>query len=394
MKAIYISGCIPYNGKSGGRLASYNHLLKISQEYEEVYAFFVDVEYDSHEFVQNSIPQNVKVKIFKRNIPPAKTLFTSIIAILRNIFSKFPRSMDVVYSDAIVSDIENIYKLNKNIIVILDHFDAFSNLYDLNYLKILYIAHNNESNFHYQKMFFDKKINFFFNLLNFIKTKYFEKILLEKSKKNIFISSSDYNHFIQFKDKSTVYPEFIKLKQDIWCLEKTNSRSILFLGSSSHYPNKEATLWLIKFFAPILLKMDSSIVINICGLSEESLNIDKDYPKNLNFLGRVDDETLTKCFLSNRVFLSPIVLGSGIKIKILEAASYCLPIFSTPESIIGLEHFDEIIKTSQRTDAEKFVKDFLNFFNDDFLLCSQSEKLFKMNTMLQNNKENYFTYDD
>lgn len=41
MKAIYISGCIPYNGKSGGRLASYNHLMKISQEYDQIYAFLL-----------------------------------------------------------------------------------------------------------------------------------------------------------------------------------------------------------------------------------------------------------------------------------------------------------------------------------------------------------------
>lgn len=390
MKAIYISGCIPYNGKSGGRLASYNHLMKISQEYNQIYAFFIDVEYDSDQFNKNDVPENVTVKIFQRDIPPVKNLSTSLVAIFRNLFSKFPRSMDVVYSKKVISEIESTYRSNSDIVVILDHFDAFSNLYELKDLNIIYIAHNNESDFHYQKVFFDKKINLFFNILNYMKIKFFESVLLKRSKKNIFISSHDYSQFLTYKDKSIVYPEFIKLKQKTWSLANVTDRTVLFLGSSAHYPNKEATLWLINNFAPILIKLDPSIIINICGLSSESLNLHSDIPKNLNFLGRVDDETLIKYFLSSRVFLSPVVLGSGIKIKVLEAASYCLPIFSTPESMLGLQHFDQIIKTSDRNNSEKFVKDFLNFFNDDHLLSDQSKKLFNLNQELKNDQTNYF----
>ena len=118
------------------------------------------MEYDSDQFNKNDVPENVTVKIFQRDIPPVKNLSTSLVAIFRNLFSKFPRSMDVVYSKKVISEIESTYRSNSDIVVILDHFDAFSNLYELKDLNIIYIAHNNESDFHYQKVFLIK-INLF-----------------------------------------------------------------------------------------------------------------------------------------------------------------------------------------------------------------------------------------
>lgn len=392
MEAIYISSCIPYNGKSGGRLASYNHLLKLSEEYSQVYAFFVDVEYDAVDFKEESIPSNIKVTIFEREIKPVRNLYTAFIAIFRNIFSPFPRSMDVVYSKKMIAEIRKLYTKNKNIPIILDHFDAFSNLYKLDDLNILYVAHNNESELIYQKIFFDKKVNFLFNYLNYIKTKYFEKILLTRSLKIIFISSYDYDNFPVYKHKSIIFPEFIKLKEKKWKIDDVKDRSILFLGSSTHYPNKEATLWLINTFAPLLYDIDPSIKINICGLLKDSLNISNNYPKNLNFLGRVNDEYLESLFLSSRVFLSPVTLGSGVKIKVLESASYCLPVFLTPESLRGLSYLYGKVHTTERQDVHNFLNEFLLFFNDDISLLNQSNQLFEILSELQKDNTRYFTY--
>ena len=98
MKVYYISGCIPYNGKTGGRLACYNHILQLSKEFDDVQAFFIDLDCDA-DFINIDLPDNVSYEIYCRNRSNKKNLYNIILMLFNAFFSLLPRSMDVVYSN-------------------------------------------------------------------------------------------------------------------------------------------------------------------------------------------------------------------------------------------------------------------------------------------------------
>lgn len=110
---------------------------------------------------------------------------------------------------------------------------------------------------------------------------------------------------------------------------------LLFVGQSSHAPNSEAIRWICSALAPALAELDPSVIITIVGCAGAGGSSRK-VASNLQLYGRLDRVDLQVLLESCTALLSPVVLGSGIKIKILEAASNGVPVIATPESLVGL----------------------------------------------------------
>lgn len=388
MEVYYISGCVPYNGKSGGRLASYNHLCQLCSEFDTVKAFFVDVNNDYNLLENMSYPSNLEFTVYSREL--SKINFFSIksilISFLQIFFSLLPRNIYIGHSSEIERNILDIHNKNRDAIFIFDNIDACGNIPKNLNINYIYISHNVETKLIFDTIKYSRKLLIPYHLINAIKMYFFEKKILSCSLKNIFISDKDMSILSKY-GKSKLYLEYIQLQKNKWNLKNTN-KSILFLGSASHFPNKEAVIWIVKELSKSLNKIDSEIVINICGLNINDLKIDFEIPNNINFLGKVSDEELINQFIVNRIFLSPVILGSGIKIKILEAASYGIPIICTSESIDGLEYLRENVKVSSRKDFAKDIKDMIQ---DDLRLERQSAEIINKIEKISKESKKYFT---
>ncbi|MEB5476805.1 glycosyltransferase family 4 protein [Acinetobacter pollinis] len=392
MKAYYISGCIPYNGKSGGRLASYNHIKKICNEYDEVEAFFVDMHGDIDELEDLNFPNNLKYTVYPKECSKFNPRsFTSIFILMYQIlFSLMPRSLFIGRSNKLILDIYNIYKKDNENLFIFENIDSCGNL-KFNF-KYIYICHNVESKLSFDAIKYAKKIKIPFYYLNAIKMYFFERKVLKNSIKNVFISDKDMSNLSNF-GPSKLYPEFIGLKNNLWNLSVTN-KSVLFLGSAHHFPNQEAASWLLYKLSELLFKLDPDITINICGMKFSDIKNNSseiNHFNNVKFLGKVSDEELQNQFLVNRLFISPIILGSGIKMKVLEAASYGMPIIATPESIEGLSYLKENVIILEREDLIKFSEKLVVTINSLELLKSMSINLVEKVKKNSTNYEKYFT---
>lgn len=179
----------------------------------------------------------------------------------------------------------------------------------------------------------------------------------------------------------------------MWNLNITN-KSVLFLGSAHHFPNQEAASWLLYKLSELLFKLDPDITINICGMKLSDIKNNSsgiDYFNNVKFLGKVSDEELQNQFLANRLFISPIILGSGIKMKVLEAASYGMPIIATPESIEGLGYLKESVIILEREDLVKFSEKVVATINNLELLDFMSINLVEVLKEKSTSYEKYFT---
>ena len=106
----------------------------------------------------------------------------------------------------------------------------------------------------------------------------------------------------------------------------------VYVGPEAHYPNKLGLIWFLENVWPLVKEQKPSFRLDIVGrwssgtVSEWS----KKY-KDIHFLGFVDNLLDA---LHESTMIVPILVGSGIRMKILEAMSLGVPFVST---VVGAE---------------------------------------------------------
>lgn len=135
---------------------------------------------------------------------------------------------------------------------------------------------------------------------------------------------------------------------------------LVFLGDMSTPPNNDAVKYFVEKIYPLVLK-ESDIKLYIVGRNPT------DYIKSLScediiVTGSVDDvrDYLTK----NTIFISPMISGTGIKNKILEAMSMNLAVISTSCGISGIDAINEIEYLCADNEMD-FKDSIIKLANDD-----------------------------
>ena len=113
---------------------------------------------------------------------------------------------------------------------------------------------------------------------------------------------------------------------------------LTFVGSSEHFPNYDGLLWFVKNVFPIVKRHIVDLKLEIIGkwsdnCRKELLNLSSD----IIFHGFV--EKLGEV-IHGSVMIIPIQIGSGMRMKILEAANHSVPFITTPVGVEGLEFHD------------------------------------------------------
>ena len=110
------------------------------------------------------------------------------------------------------------------------------------------------------------------------------------------------------------------------------SHRAVYVGPEAHYPNKLGLMWFMDNVWPLVKERDEAFSLDIVGrwspatVSEWSRKY-----KDVHFLGFVDD---LPSALKGGTMIVPIRVGSGIRMKILEAMSLGVPFVST---VVGAE---------------------------------------------------------
>jgi GT2 family glycosyltransferase len=114
--------------------------------------------------------------------------------------------------------------------------------------------------------------------------------------------------------------------------------TMLFLGSFRHLPNQEALDWFTRQVLPLVLKRSPGARLVIVGAEPPARHSLPNLPANIELRGFVDDvrEPLGRY----AVFVCPILSGSGMRVKLLEAFSAGIPVVSTRLGAEGLSATD------------------------------------------------------
>jgi glycosyltransferase involved in cell wall biosynthesis len=117
--------------------------------------------------------------------------------------------------------------------------------------------------------------------------------------------------------------------------------TMLFVGSFRHDPNRVAVDWFVREVLPHILKQEPAAKLVIAGSDPPPPHAYTDSASHLEMLGYVDDVRAPLAQYS--VFVCPILSGSGVRVKLLEAFAAGIPVVSTCVGAEGLASEDGAI---------------------------------------------------
>jgi glycosyltransferase involved in cell wall biosynthesis len=130
---------------------------------------------------------------------------------------------------------------------------------------------------------------------------------------------------------------------------------LVFIGSSLHLPNKDAINWFVNEVLPVAEKEIPDIYLNIIG-SWDKNSVKKYSRKNVKFQGFVE---VLSAALKSSLLIVPVRIGSGMRLKIIEAINHNIPFITTSIGVEGLDfenNLDCIIADSPADIANGIVR--------------------------------------
>ena len=114
--------------------------------------------------------------------------------------------------------------------------------------------------------------------------------------------------------------------------------TMLFVGSFRHDPNRIAVDWFVQHVLPLVLARQPEARLVIAGSDPPPAHTYADYAANMEMHGYVED--VREPLARYAVFVCPILSGSGVRVKLLEAFAAGIPVVSTFIGAEGLARKD------------------------------------------------------
>lgn len=131
-------------------------------------------------------------------------------------------------------------------------------------------------------------------------------------------------------------PVGLDVPEEIPRYEAREAESLLFIGTFSHHPNLDAAMWLCREIFPLVQQQFPRAILYIIG-SNPTPSLQELAKQNpgIKILGFVEDVEVY--FRRCSVFIAPLRLGGGVKIKVLHAMAQGIPVVTTKIGAEGIE---------------------------------------------------------
>lgn len=201
------------------------------------------------------------------------------------------------------------------------------------------------------KIFIQHEIHYIVNEQALLrnKTTDFEKFLFKKIKAEEISAMNNYNAVFTLTENdkteltkngvlTTIYSSPAGIEQPETRNSCIFSNKLIFVGGSGHTPNLEGITWFINDVWDNIIQKHPEVSLNIIGKwDEKSINNISNQHKNIHFKGFVpslQDE------YNGAIAIVPILSGSGMRMKIVDAVNFGSPFVSTTIGAEGLEYKD------------------------------------------------------
>lgn len=207
-----------------------------------------------------------------------------------------------------------------------------------------------------------------------VKAHRYELEWMRKVERVVFISQTDlevvaHSH-PELRSRLVACPELIPSHQSRWSAEQVDG--LLFVGDVGYFPNYDALEWLFNEFMPELWRVSPGQRLHVVGTSAQQVPWLRDPRVTLH--GRVSTEELERLHLRCAMSISPIRFGSGVKMKVLDAVAYGMPIAATEEGLRGTR-FSEAAVGIKRAEPARAARQIASVLASQKTLHSLSERV-------------------
>ena len=117
--------------------------------------------------------------------------------------------------------------------------------------------------------------------------------------------------------------------------EVSSAPALIFTGNLSHPPNVKAVQWMVAEVLPAIRARMGNVELRLVGLAPSpKIRRLAERDPGLRVTGFVPD--LRPWLAGSRVYVAPMLSGSGIKNKVLEAMAMGLPVVATTLGVEGM----------------------------------------------------------
>lgn len=137
-------------------------------------------------------------------------------------------------------------------------------------------------------------------------------------------------------------------------LKVSENYDILFTGNMSYPPNVQSAVYLIKKIIPKVLKERPETTVLISGANPVK-KIRLLASENVKILGFVED--IRESYSSSKIFCAPMLIGSGLQNKLLEAMAMKMPCISSElaNKSLGAEEGKDILVGRNSTEYAQHI---------------------------------------
>jgi len=365
MNILILSHKPPYPIVDGGCHAMDRFLRDALRAFPEANFNYLSIATQKHDFDENEIPEELKKRATFDHVKISTKL--NPISALIQVFKNRSYHMSRFKQSAILNKLQSITGEKKIDLVFFESLfcSAYSKEIKLQTSASQILRAHNVEHLIWSKLATNTKNPLKKWYLNHVsKTlKTFETRFVKEVDFIFSIAQAD-QEFFKSLNHNTCY---LPVSMEVTSAREIISDSICFLGAYNWMPNKEGILWFTNEVWPEIVLNNPATTLNIAGsFSEEISELqNKDSIKLHGFVP--SSEAFMKAY---GLFVAPILSGSGVKMKVLEAMSHGVPCVLSSHAAEGL-NLPEIIPVC--ANKETFIEQVsLLLQNKD--LCKQIGK--------------------
>lgn len=379
-KLLVIAPQNPYPATDGGKISIYYPLIHLS-EYFQIHFVFTHFQPLPAELEKHF--EGFGIKIYPQKVNTKD----SIAGIGLNFFSSRPYKFQKYHKQSVLKKIKEIVQKENISFIWCNHSHMAWYALPLQKefgVKIFLREHNIEYSLVQQVMKFSRNsfIKAFINW-QYLKTKNNEIDCWKKFDTTFFISDADFSlaqsECPQCEKLNLLYDSFSD-KKGIHA-EKKEPYSFIFTGNVDTFQNcRNLQSFITEIWEP-LIKADARWKLYVTGNKDEVLKkkIKTDFAAN-NIINLGFADNIEQTVDSKKYFISPTYIGSGLRIKVVNAMAGGAVCFLSPldaNMLSSFRHFGNIIKFNTFND---FYSNLIRLESDESLYNSISLQALKVGT--------------
>lgn len=357
MRILMITPFLPYPPHSGGQLRIYNILKHLADKHSITLVSHIHCEEERKwvEVLENYC-QSVDTVLIK---PPPASAWLRSLARLYDILRLRPPTMMILNTPEIKKAISDRIRNSKPDVIHVEFPFAVSSVRDTEEIPKILVEQNIESTICYREYLQKKgRIKRWLAFFEYLVLERFEKKVCKMFDRCITVSEVDKASLLKLVPglQVDVVPNGVDTTMYKYKAPSGHSKTLVFTGLMNWPANIDAMLYFIKQIYPLIKQDDPNTKLAVVGKNPDP-KLCEWASNDIKITGFVED--IQPYIYESAIYIVPLRIGGGTRLKILEAMALGRPVVSTSIGAEGLHVSDNkniLIADSPQTFADSVIR--------------------------------------